>query len=82
MPPSELIPPCTTAIASTLQVQHETFFTLASKTATVDAELQKIKALYTTLWRARTGSARDPFEDGVGPEGEGSWENMHGLSLR
>ncbi len=39
------------------------FITLASKTAAVDAELQKIKALYTQLWRARTGSVRDPFGD-------------------
>ena len=41
------------------------FITLASQTAAVDAELQKIKALYTQLWRARTGSVRDPFGDVV-----------------
>jgi len=39
------------------------FITLASKTAAVDAELQKIKTLYAQLWRARTGSVRDPFGD-------------------
>jgi nucleoporin p58/p45 len=39
------------------------FITLASKTAAVDAELQKIKALYAQLWRAKTGSVRDPFGD-------------------
>ena len=26
-------------------------------------ELQKVKAVYTQLWRARTGSMRDPFND-------------------
>ena len=36
---------------------------LASKTAAVDAELQKIKLLYTQLWRAKTGSMRDPFNE-------------------
>jgi nucleoporin p58/p45 len=50
-------------ISATLQVQHGTFLSLASKTAAVDAELQKIKALYTQLWRAKTNSVRDPFND-------------------
>ncbi|PCH42082.1 hypothetical protein WOLCODRAFT_137683 [Wolfiporia cocos MD-104 SS10] len=49
------------AITSTLEAQHATFIALASKTAALDAELQKIKALYTQLWRTRTGSMRDPF---------------------
>ena len=48
-----------------MQTQHATFIALASKTAAVDAELQKIKALYTQLWRAKTGSFRDPFDDVV-----------------
>lgn len=52
-----------TAISSTLQAQHATFVALASKTAALDAELQKIKALYTQLWRAKTGSRRDPFNE-------------------
>lgn len=34
---------------------------LASKTASLDAELQKLKMIYIQLWRAKTGSARDPF---------------------
>ncbi|GBE87899.1 hypothetical protein BKA93DRAFT_798022 [Sparassis latifolia] len=51
------------AISSTLEAQHATFVALASKTAALDAELQKIKALYTQLWRARTGSMRDPFNE-------------------
>ena len=50
-------------ISVTLQVQHGTFLSLASKTAAVDAELQKIKALYTQQWRSKTGSVRDPFND-------------------
>ncbi|THG98738.1 hypothetical protein EW026_g3500 [Hermanssonia centrifuga] len=51
------------AITSTLEAQHATFIALASKTAWLDAELQKIKALYTQLWRAKTGSMRDPFNE-------------------
>jgi nucleoporin p58/p45 len=51
------------AIAATLQAQHSTFISLANKTAMLDAELDKIKKLYTQLWRARTGSMRDPFSD-------------------
>jgi hypothetical protein len=51
------------AISATLQAQHATFISLASKTAALDAELKKIKALYTQLWRSKTGSMRDPFND-------------------
>jgi nucleoporin p58/p45 len=36
---------------------------LASKTAISEAELQQIKALYTQLWRQKTGSMRDPFDE-------------------
>ena len=50
-------------LAATLQAQHTTFLALAARTATLDAELQKIKALYTQLWRAKTGSVRDPFNE-------------------
>ncbi|KAJ7928767.1 nucleoporin FG repeat region-domain-containing protein [Mycena leptocephala] len=49
-------------IHATLQAQHATFLALAAKTAAVDAQLQKIKQIYTQLWRAKTGSHRDPFE--------------------
>ncbi|KAI0091102.1 hypothetical protein BDY19DRAFT_991682 [Irpex rosettiformis] len=55
--------PTSRPISSTLQAQHATFVALASKTAALDAELQKIKALYTQLWRAKTGSRRDPFNE-------------------
>jgi len=51
------------AIASSLEAQHATFVYLANKTAVIDAELQKIKALYRQLWRAKTGSMRDPFNE-------------------
>lgn len=51
-------------IAATLQAQNATFLALASKTAALEAELQKVKALYTQLWRAKTGSVRDPFNEG------------------
>ncbi|KAJ6624072.1 hypothetical protein B0H10DRAFT_2162339 [Mycena sp. CBHHK59/15] len=49
-------------IHATLQAQHATFLALASKTAGIDAQLQKIKQIYTQLWRTKTGSHRDPFE--------------------
>ncbi|OBZ62665.1 Nucleoporin nup45 [Grifola frondosa] len=51
------------AISSTLEAQHATFIALASKTAALDAELQKLRTLYTQLWRAKTGSMRDPFNE-------------------
>ncbi|KAF9041966.1 hypothetical protein BDZ89DRAFT_981045 [Hymenopellis radicata] len=50
-------------ITATLQAQHSIFLALASKTAVLDAELQKIKGLYTQLWRTKTGSVRDPFNE-------------------
>ncbi|KAJ3491770.1 hypothetical protein NLI96_g471 [Meripilus lineatus] len=50
-------------ITSTLGAQHSSFVALANKTAALDAELQKIKTLYTQLWRAKTGSMRDPFNE-------------------
>ncbi|KAF8734648.1 hypothetical protein AX14_003199 [Amanita brunnescens Koide BX004] len=51
------------SIAAALQAQHQTFLALASKTAALDAELKKIKSLYTQLWRQKTGSMRDPFDE-------------------
>ena len=36
---------------------------LATKAAALDADLQKIKRLYTQLWREKVGSMRDPFND-------------------
>ncbi|KAI6006610.1 hypothetical protein F5J12DRAFT_831836 [Pisolithus orientalis] len=68
------------AIASALQTQHAVFVSLAAKTATVDAELQKLKALYTQLWRARTGSVRDPFNDL--DRGNGSDFGMESLQVK
>lgn len=50
-------------IASTLQAQHAVSVSLAAKTAAMDGELQKLKSLYTQLWRTKTGSMRDPFND-------------------
>ncbi|KAF9000657.1 hypothetical protein BDQ17DRAFT_1359293 [Cyathus striatus] len=60
------------------------FIALASKTAAVDAELQKIKTLYTQLWRSKTGSVRDPFNDldtSVVDHRKGDF-GMGGLSFR
>ncbi|KAL5504237.1 NUP49 [Sanghuangporus vaninii] len=51
------------SVTSTLQAQHASFVALAAKTAALDGELQKLKHTYRTLWRARTGSARDPFNE-------------------
>lgn len=67
------------AISSTLQAQYATFVALANKTAVIDAELQKIKALYTQLWRARTGSMRDPFNEL--DRGTGKDFGLEGLSV-
>ena len=69
-------------ISATLQAQHATFLALASKTASVDAELQKLKAVYAQLWRAKTGSVRDPFNDGVKPAETGSDFGLGGLHVR
>ncbi|KAH8101011.1 hypothetical protein BXZ70DRAFT_937097 [Cristinia sonorae] len=66
------------AITTTLEAQHTTFITLASRTAAVDAELQKVKSLYTQLWRAKTGSVRDPFNDL--DRGAGNEFGLEGLS--
>ncbi|KAJ3510977.1 hypothetical protein NLJ89_g4367 [Agrocybe chaxingu] len=70
------------SISATLQAQHSTFLALASKTAAVDAELQKIKALYTQLWRAKTGSVRDPFNDVVKPTEKAGDFGLSGLNVR
>ncbi|KAF8905080.1 hypothetical protein CPB84DRAFT_1894928 [Gymnopilus junonius] len=69
-------------IAATLQAQHSTFLALASRTAAVDAELQKIKALYTQLWRSKTGSVRDPFDDIAKSSETVNDFGLSGLSVR
>ncbi|KAF8838064.1 hypothetical protein BDN67DRAFT_1070997 [Paxillus ammoniavirescens] len=67
-------------ISSTLQTQHAIFISLAAKTAAVDAELQKVKALYTQLWRAKTGSMRDPFNDlDRGSEGDFGMDSLRSI---
>lgn len=50
------------AIAQALRAQHSTFMNLTAKTAELDARLTRIKNVYRDLWRAHTGSARDPFD--------------------
>jgi len=67
------------SIASTLQAQHAIFVALANKTAVIDTELQKIKVLYTQLWRTRTGSMRDPFNEL--DRGTGKDFGLEGLSV-
>lgn len=63
---------------STLEAQHATFIALASKTAALDTELQKLRVLYTQLWRAKTGSMRDPFNDlDRGSDGDFGLESLN-----
>ncbi|THH15563.1 hypothetical protein EW146_g4935 [Bondarzewia mesenterica] len=65
------------AISTTLEAQHASFIALANKTAALDADLQKLKAVYTQLWRAKTGSMRDPFNElDRGSGGEFGLENL------
>ncbi|KAL0065246.1 Nucleoporin nup49/NSP49 (Nuclear pore protein nup49/NSP49) [Marasmius tenuissimus] len=68
-------------VVSALQAQHATFLSLAGRTATLDADLQKIKAIYTQLWRARTGSVRDPFDGGadIDEQGLGPGVSVNGI---
>ncbi|KAF7336840.1 hypothetical protein MVEN_02120100 [Mycena venus] len=68
-------------IHATLQAQHATFLALAAKTAAVDAQLAKIKQIYTQLWRAKTGSRRDPFEERARAGEEGEDLGLGGLSV-
>jgi len=70
-----------TDISATLQAQHATFLALASRTAALDAELQKIKSLYTQLWRSTTGSMRDPFNE-LDRTGHGEDYGMSGLDVK
>jgi len=72
----------TTDVSAIMQAQYATFIALASKTAAVDAELQKIKVLYTQLWRAKTGSVRDPFGDVVKPSDKSSDFGFSQLNVR
>ncbi|GJJ08374.1 hypothetical protein Clacol_002588 [Clathrus columnatus] len=48
---------------STIEAQNKSFLALAAKTAELDTELQKLKNEYRELWKAHTGSARDPFNE-------------------
>ncbi|KAN0120761.1 hypothetical protein V8E52_004030 [Russula decolorans] len=69
------------AISATLEAQNASFVALANKTATLDADLQKLKGLYTQLWRAKTGSMRDPFNQlDRGGGGEFGVESLYGKS--
>ncbi|KAG8781764.1 hypothetical protein FRC15_008149 [Serendipita sp. 397] len=49
------------AIATTLQSQHAAFIALAAKVAEIEASLEDVKSQFATLYKARTGSALDPF---------------------
>jgi nucleoporin p58/p45 len=68
------------AITSTIQAQNASFLNLASRAAAVHGELQKIKQLYTQLWRAKTSSVRDPFE--VPGREEGDTLGLSALSVK
>ncbi|KIM27492.1 hypothetical protein M408DRAFT_329950 [Serendipita vermifera MAFF 305830] len=49
------------AITTTLQSQHASFIALAAKVAEVEGSLDEVKQQFSQLYRARTGSALDPF---------------------
>jgi nucleoporin p58/p45 len=49
------------AITTTLQSQHASFIALAAKVAEVEASLDDVKQQFAALYKARTGSALDPF---------------------
>ncbi|KAF8271170.1 hypothetical protein EI94DRAFT_615187 [Lactarius quietus] len=67
------------AISATLEAQNVSFVALANKIAALDTDLQRLKALYTQLWRAKTGSMRDPFSQlDRGSGGEFGVESLYG----
>jgi nucleoporin p58/p45 len=67
------------AITATLEAQNTSFIALANKIAALDTDLQRLKALYTQLWRAKTGSMRDPFSQlDRGSGGEFGVESLYG----
>lgn len=67
------------AITATLEAQNTSFVALANKIAALDTDLQRLKALYTQLWRAKTGSMRDPFSQlDRGSGGEFGVESLYG----
>lgn len=72
-----------TVISSTLQAQNTSFLALAARTAEVDTELQELKNQYRELWKAQTGSARDPFNelDRRPGDSEGLLNGMGNFSL-
>ncbi|PVF93361.1 hypothetical protein CPB86DRAFT_790205 [Serendipita vermifera] len=49
------------AITTTLQSQHASFIALAARVAEVEASMDEVKQQFSTLYKARTGSALDPF---------------------
>lgn len=67
------------AITATLEAQNTSFVALANKIAALDTDLQRLKVLYTQLWRAKTGSMRDPFSQlDRGSGGEFGVESLYG----
>ncbi|EIM91368.1 uncharacterized protein STEHIDRAFT_91464 [Stereum hirsutum FP-91666 SS1] len=66
-------------INSTLQAQHDSFMALANRVASINADVQRIKAIYTQLWRQKTGSMRDPFNElDRGSGGDFGLEGIYG----
>ncbi|CCA72852.1 hypothetical protein PIIN_06788 [Serendipita indica DSM 11827] len=49
------------AITTTLQSQHASFIALAAKVAEIEGSFEDVKLQFATLYKARTGSALDPF---------------------
>ncbi|KIY43760.1 hypothetical protein FISHEDRAFT_77697 [Fistulina hepatica ATCC 64428] len=50
-------------LSASIQAQNSAFLALASRTAALHNEVQKLKHLYRQVWRNHTGSARDPFNE-------------------
>lgn len=52
---------------------------LANRVAAINADVQRIKAIYTQLWRQKTGSMRDPFNElDRGSGGDFGLEGIYG----
>ncbi|KEI42811.1 uncharacterized protein L969DRAFT_84696 [Mixia osmundae IAM 14324] len=51
------------AIVPTLRTQHALAMSLASSIARLHADVDILVTQYTKLWRDKTGSARDPFDE-------------------
>ena len=72
------------SILPTLRSQHSATLQLAARLSSLEAGTGELKDEYRALWRERTGSVRDPFEErrrevlGYSGDGEKALEAMAG----